>query len=84
MTAPRTQFEIPAAGQIEAAMDNMPDDVTISACIHELDVSGKSEGDISLRRGYILGLSTARVMIMTGGWTKETMLAGIDNPSGEG
>jgi hypothetical protein len=74
----RTQFEIPAAGQIEAAMDNLPNDATRAACIHELDVSGKSEGDIQLRRGYILGLATARVLIIGGGWTRDDLLRSFE------
>lgn len=72
-------MEIPAAGFIESAKDMPLDDVSIRSALKELEMAVPEGADATyidgFQKGYLLGLAAARVMVIEGGWKRETLLA---------
>lgn len=68
---------VPAAAQIEAACDMPFDEASNNAALHELQEAALHDTVHDFEGGFILGLKTARVMVMTGGWSKESILSDL-------
>lgn len=68
---------VPAAAQIETAQDMHFDDASNAAVLRELTEATRGEYSADFALAYLLGLRVARVMVMTGGWSKESILADL-------
>lgn len=71
---------VPAAMMIESAIDMAFDDGSNREALKELGEGNTGETSADFKQGYLLGLRTARVMILEGGWSKDSILADLSAP----
>lgn len=68
---------VPAAMMVESAIDMAFDDESNREALKELGEGNPGETSADFKQGYLLGLRTARVMILEGGWSKESIMADL-------
>jgi len=73
-------MEIPAAGFIESARDMMFTPEQNAKLLKELEAGAGRVVTDDFNAGYLIGLATARVLIVQGGWSRESVIADATAP----